>query len=240
MKYSTTTRIITHNGQPLPYELHRKKVKNINLRIHTDCKVAVSAPPSVPLAYVDRFVMSKADYILSAQAHYRDIQRLSPATRDYIDGEIFHLLGQPFILLLLQGDQKSVEIQGNYLRLTTQDIHNTKQIKAQIDNFSTEQCQMVFLELSNQIAPLFQSYGIAMPEIRMRMMKSRWGSCMPTKSIITLNKKLIETPTTCIEYVVLHEYCHLIHPNHSKDFYNLVAHFMPDWAVRRQALKQWA
>ncbi|WP_295094925.1 M48 family metallopeptidase [Ruminococcus sp.] len=70
-------------------------------------------------------------------------------------------------------------------------------------------------------------------------MTSRWGSCLPSKCIITLNKSLIEAPKCCIEYVVYHEFCHFIHPNHSKQFYSLLQIMLPDWKERKSLLEKY-
>lgn len=240
MSTNTTTRTITHNGVVLSYELHRKQVKNINLRIHTDGTVTVSASPAVPLTYIDDFIASKVDRIVAIQAHHHEVQQLSPTTSEFIDGARFYILGEPYILSLSQGVIERVQIVETSLLVTTSDITDTHQIEVLLYYFMADKCKSLFGEMSNSIAPLFQQYGIAQPHMRLRTMKTQWGSCLPRKGIITLNTKLIEVPIACIEYVILHEYCHFVHPNHSKDFYNCVAEFMPDWAVRRQALKKWA
>ena len=67
-------------------------------------------------------------------------------------------------------------------------------------------------------------------------METRWGSCLVKKKIITLNKRLLEVPRNCIEYVVMHELCHLIYPNHSKQFYSFLTMLMPDWKERKDYL----
>ena len=68
-------------------------------------------------------------------------------------------------------------------------------------------------------------------------MTSRWGSCQIKKNTITLNRRLIETPMECIEYVVVHEFTHFLQPNHSRKFYDLLAVFMPDWEERKNTLE---
>lgn len=98
--------------------------------------------------------------------------------------------------------------------------------------------EAVFRELLNALYPRFVKYGVARPTLRIRDMKSRWGSCLPTKGIITLNKQLLAVPLSCIEYVVMHELCHFLHPNHSKQFYTTLAMLMPDWKERKQLLNQ--
>ena len=95
----------------------------------------------------------------------------------------------------------------------------------------------VFLEICKEIYPLFRLLGVKYPLVKIRNMKSRWGSCQPQRGIITLNAKMIAAPREAIEYVVLHEFAHFIHPNHSKDFYGLVEKLMPDWKERKKMLE---
>ena len=73
--------------------------------------------------------------------------------------------------------------------------------------------------------------------LTVRKMKKRWGSCQPQTKTITINSQLIEAPRFCIEYVMMHEFCHFIHPNHSKDFYTLLQVMMPDWKERKKMLE---
>ena len=89
-----------------------------------------------------------------------------------------------------------------------------------------------------QAVELFEKYGVAYPTLKIRYMTSRWGSCQPKKGIITLNSKLIEAPRNCIEYVILHELVHFIHPNHSRQFWDFVAMMMPDWKERKKELEK--
>ena len=94
----------------------------------------------------------------------------------------------------------------------------------------------IFTEILDEVYPAFIPYGIARPKLRIRTMKSCWGSCLVNKGIITLNRKLLMKPRECIEYVVVHELCHFIHPNHSKEFYKFMEQFMPDWKERKGRL----
>ena len=94
----------------------------------------------------------------------------------------------------------------------------------------------LFTEILDEFYPLFVPYGVKKPKLRVRTMKSCWGSCLVNKGIITLNRKLLMKPRECIEYVVVHELCHLIHPNHSKQFYGFMEQFMPDWKERKARL----
>lgn len=84
----------------------------------------------------------------------------------------------------------------------------------------------------------FIPYGVEYPKLKLRNMTSRWESCLPNKGIITLNKRLIKAPKNCIEYVAYHEFCHFVHPNHSKQFYSLLQVMLPDWRESKQLLER--
>lgn len=84
--------------------------------------------------------------------------------------------------------------------------------------------------------PLIRGWGVKKPEIKLRTMSSRWGSCAYTKGRITINKRLIAYPIAAAEMVMLHELCHFVHPDHSKDFYALLQTLMPDWKARKKLL----
>lgn len=100
-----------------------------------------------------------------------------------------------------------------------------------------EQKREVLYELCQRYYPIIEQYGFAFPEVKIREMTSRWGSCRPTKGRITLNSKLLDKPRDAMEYVVLHELAHFVYPNHSKAFYQFIETYMPDWKDRERKLK---
>ena len=85
---------INLKGKELQYDLIRKDVKNINLRIKADQSISVSANPSVELEEIEDFLGIKADYIISALAYYEDLARYAPQPKEYVDGETFLILGR--------------------------------------------------------------------------------------------------------------------------------------------------
>ena len=123
-----------------------------------------------------------------------------------------------------------------YIHAKCPDYYNRK--KNLFNNWLKEQCRIIFNEIVQNVHKKFIPYDISFPQITLRNMKSRWGSCQPNKCVITLNKHLIEAPKSCIEYVVYHEFCHFIHPNHSKQFYSLLQIMLPDWKERKYLLEK--
>ena len=89
-----------------------------------------------------------------------------------------------------------------------------------------------------KIYPAFEPYQVPFPFIKIRKMKSLWGSCSMYKGTITLNRALIHAPFECIEYVAAHELTHFLYPNHSSHFYNRLSSIMPDYKERKKLLNQ--
>jgi len=229
-------RTVLYENNEIHYLLERKPVKNLNLRIHKDCKVYVSANPDISVERVDDFVVSKGNYIRSAQRKFREMAQYTPQPKQYVSGETFYLLGRGVRLKVEKNVRDTIFSDGIYLCLCVKDPDAFAKKQRMVTRYLDEQCRTIFSEIISEIYPVFQKYGVPMPALRIRNMETRWGSCSVKKRIVTLNKRLLETPRNCIEYVVMHEFCHFIHPNHSKQFYAFLSMLMPDWKQRKEIL----
>lgn len=105
------------------------------------------------------------------------------------------------------------------------------------DTWQKIQAGILCRRISQAYYPVFERLGVAYPNICVRKMRSRWGSCIPGKRKVTFNSLLLEKPLESIEYVVVHEFSHLIHPDHSKAFYEFVEQILPDWKDRKEGLR---
>lgn len=103
--------------------------------------------------------------------------------------------------------------------------------------FSEQEVCSVITELCREAYPYFEKRAIMYPQIKFKKLKSRWGSCQPTRGILTFNINLMYAPIECIRYVVLHEFTHFIVANHSKKFYAELSKVCPDWKKLRETLK---
>lgn len=237
---SMLTRTIVAEGQEIQYHLERKPVKNLNLRIRKDGEVFVSASAAVPASEVNDFVCSKARYILEAIAKFEELAQYTPRPKQYVSGETFYIQGRGLRLQLSQANKDSVSSDGVYIYLAVKNTDDFEKKRRVLSRFLDQQCEAVFGEIISELYPMFRKYGVDTPILRIRDMETRWGSCLAKKGIITLNKRLIEAPRNCIEYVVMHELCHFIHPNHSKQFYSFLTMLMPDWKQRKTLLEKCA
>lgn len=235
-------RLVPCKNGDIKYTLIRKQVKNVNLRIKPDGRVLVSANRRVPIRFIEGFLLQKQDYILSALARYAEDRNLvQDAPRKYVSGENYELLGKRLELKVEETKEAKVEgvyIDGDAVVLRVKDKENVRHKELVMSKWLKEYQTEVFGELIHETYALFRKYGVPYPQLRVRRMTASWGSCLPKKGIITLNSRLIAAPRTCIEYVVVHEFAHFIHPNHSKQFWDVVAMMLPDWKERKNELRK--
>ncbi len=155
---------------------------------------------------------------------------------EYKSGEAFHYLGEEYTLQMEPGATKKALLMGRTLVLKgTDDREGRKKL---FFKWLTAQAQTLFEERLSSIYTQFAREIGAKPDLKLRKMKSRWGSANMKKRLITLNTALIFAPVQCIDYVAAHELAHFIHANHSKDFYAVLALHMPDWKARRVYLNK--
>ncbi|MGM9519496.1 MAG: M48 family metallopeptidase [Phascolarctobacterium sp.] len=239
---NVTKRSVAVNGEQIRYFLERKAVKNLNLRVHPDGTVYVSAPRLVPLAIIDRFVLDKAVFIQEARARFMARQAAQEKLQGsaYKHGDIIYLLGKPVAIALIPDAKNSVVLAENLIMLYLSDVENIALRQKLVQKLLDELCQQVFQKVLLEQYELVRPYGVPLPALRMRTMKSRWGSCLFLKGIVTMNKRLIHMPLPCIEQVMLHELCHFLVCNHSPSFYAWLDKLMPDWRERKALLNQWA
>ena len=157
--------------------------------------------------------------------------------RQYISGETYYYLGRQYRLKVTAGSENAVKLIGKFFMLTTTQPENLERKQQILQDWYTSHAR-VFIQ---NRAMLFVDHLIGLsaktPEIKYRRMNKRWGSCTPS-GVITFNTELIKAPTHCIDYVVLHELCHLVHVGHNAKFYHLLDVLMPDWKKRKERLEK--
>ena len=237
MKQKQEVRAVQGKERNLQYILTRKSVKNLNMRVKPDGMIHVSAHRLVPVKYIDNFVLSHEKTLIKVLDKYDKIRENTRQPLQYVSGEKIRFLGEELHLLVEAAPVEGVDKIGQFLFLRVKDTMDFSRKERVMKKWFGRMQTDVFSEICKEIYPLFQPYGVKYPLVKIRSMKSRWGSCQPQKGIITLNSKMIAAPREAIEYVVLHEFAHFIHPNHSKDFYGLVEELMPDWKERKGMLQ---
>ena len=219
-------KVVQCRKYPITYTLVTKQVKNINMRISSKGEVVVSANPFVPMDKIDDFVYSKVSWIVK---HQKSMQERSQ--KSMIDDKHIVLFGNSLKIRKTTGKYNHVSYDKDTLYVQCREQADPEKVIRQfLDKLSRD----VFLDIATLTFRSLSDYHLEFPDVKIRDMKSRWGSCTPAKNSITLNRKLIHYPFEFIEYVVLHEFVHFIQPNHSKAFYNIIENYMPDYKTRME------
>ena len=225
-------------GQKIVFHLERKPVKNLNLRIRWDGSVFVSASRAVQYAEIDRFVRSRSRYILTAIQKFEAAIRFNSQPKKYVSGETFYILGRSLRLKVSSAEKDSIVSDEAYIYLAVKNPSDSGVKSRIVRRFMDQRCKDVFSGVMEELYPLVGKYGVKRPVLKIKTLESRWGSCLVQKGVVTVNRRLLAAPRCCIEYVVLHELCHFIHPNHSVKFYALLSALMPDWKERKKLLNR--
>ena len=227
---------ITLAGRELSYMLTYKKVKNINLRVHADGTVAVSSPFYVSIYEVERVLTEKSAFLLRALDRYAALAQKALPVLCCEDGAKLSIFGVAKTIHLVTSAQNHVKEDGETLYLELRNPADASLRQRTLRRYLDDLCRETIAGLCENVYPLFSETLSAAPTLRFRAMRARWGSCRPTQGILTFNKALVFYPISCIEYVVMHEFTHFLHPNPSARFYAALAEHMPDWKERKALL----
>ena len=133
-----------------------------------------------------------------------------------------------------EGKPNSVRYKGRYFEVICTPTSKAKEL---MKEWYKSHAKNKFAEFAEPIIARFEKYGVAPSSLFIQEMENRWGSCTPKGKII-LNTRLVMAPRPCIEYVITHELCHLLHPNHTKAFWELLQKEMPDWERWKNKLER--
>jgi predicted metal-dependent hydrolase len=229
MNASSTT--IELNG--ICIEIIRKKIKNIYLSIHPPHgKVKISAPIKMDLETIKLFVLAKLNWIKKKQIKFTQQEREEP--REFLHLESHYFFGKRYLLHLVEHNAvPKVVLQPNHIEL-----HIRKQAplivkKAVLQNWYKQQLKM---SVQQYIVKLEQELNVQLKQLRIRTMKTKWGTCNCRAKRIWLNTELAKKPIECVEYVMTHEMVHLIERYHNKRFASYMDKLLPQWRHLKAAL----
>lgn len=215
------------------YAVKFQKRRTLVVYVHDDGNVEVRAPHGLSQKHIVRFVEEKASWIERSRAKQANKHQWKNVIAP---GALMWFLGQPRRLEVERSDNTSIMYDEEVIVLTSRDPWNLPALARQLNTWYREQAEAIFNERLLLVCQRFPGV-IPAPELRLRKMERRWGSCSRSGRI-TLNSELIKLPLSMIDYVIAHELCHLTEFNHSKNFYALLEYVMPDWKQRERILKR--
>ncbi len=218
------TDYIQFGSKKIVFCFEYSKRKTLGITVTPDLEVVVKAPPDTSLDKIKEKLRKKAPWIIKQQSFFLSFHPKTPV-RKFIGGETHLYLGRQYRLKLNNANLESVKLKGKFIEVSTPDKSRIKEL---VDGWYLQNAKAKFNAIAQPLIDKFKKHKVEPSSIVLRNMPTRWGSCTPKGKII-LNPDLIKAPKGCIEYVIIHELCHLIHHDHSQKFVDLQTKEMKDW-----------
>lgn len=215
------------------YDVEFVQRKTLGILVNPDGSVLLKSPFNATLEQIRNKVHKRADWILRQRRFFESLG-IPTTKRKYVSGESHLYLGRQYMLRVIKSDVNAVHYQNNIIEI---ECRHKKDAGILLQTWYRKRANIKFMEYATQIVERFSVYGVQPQFISIKNMDRRWGYCTITGKIF-LNPQLICAPRACIEYVIIHEMCHLVHRNHTKDFYALLEKEMPHWEKWKTKLER--
>ncbi len=215
------------------YDIKFSERKTLVIKVYPSGSVEILSPINATIEAVEQRIQKRAPWILRQQKYFKELGVHSPEKR-YISGESHYYLGRQYLLRVEEGKPNSVRYKGRCFEIICTPKSKAKELMKEWYRIHAKD---KFVEYAEPIIARFAKYGVAPTSLYIQEMKNRWGSCT-AKGKIILNPRLIMAPRPCVEYVITHEMCHLLYPNHTKAFWELLRTEMPDWERWKNKLER--
>lgn len=234
------TDFIEYGSKRIDFRLEYSDRRSLGITVTPDLDVLVKAPVDTAVDVIKERLRKKAPWIIRQLSFFLSFQpRLTD--RKFIGGETHLYLGKQYRLKVICEElgvvRESVKLKGQFLEVYTRDNSKVKEL---VEAWYLDKAKIRFHEIAE---PLFDSFiarhtlSLITYHLSLRQMPTRWGSCT-AKGRIILNPELIKAPKACIEYVIVHELCHLIHHDHTQKFLDLQTREMPEWEKWKNKLER--
>lgn len=228
---------ITYGMDRIHFELQTKKNDNhrITIKVKPDCHVIVLAPPSATTDEIIVAVNKRARWVHRKLQEFK-VQQDQTLSHQYISGESHYYLGRRYLLKVIDDPKATPNVKLVCGRLQVMAPQEKIKVQSLLFAWYEQKASEVFNRRLDAL--LSEAHWINhRPSLTLRTMQARWGSCSPNGRIV-LNTHLIKAPMECIDYVILHELCHIAEHNHSHNFYRLLNQVRPNWEKTKNYLDQ--
>lgn len=222
-------------GEPISYEVVRTPRRTADIVIEPDGRVIVRAPEHVPDERIEDIVEAKRLWIYKNLAEWRDLNA-TRVLREYRNGEGFLYLGRSYRLLLVGDQDEPLILKGGRFRLR-RNIVDRGEVPAARKAFRDYFVSRGLERIAQRVRYFAPKVGVAPGKVDVRDLGNRWASCSPTGNL-SFHWKCMMAPAKIIDYIAVHELCHLHHLDHSDAFWNEVDKVMHDFAERKEWLRK--
>jgi predicted metal-dependent hydrolase len=211
--------------------------RTIGISVLPDTSVVVRVPYLTSLKTISRIVNNKYEWILKHRDNYRRLNN-NQLTKSYTTGEVHLFRGNESILRIEKSVKPYTRFHDGIIMLGLEKTDNPVTVRRLLYKGYKKEALKILPELMNRVLREHENQMFKPEGLVIRTMKRRWGSCS-NKGIITLSTELIKLADLYIEYVIIHELCHLRHHNHGLQYYKLLSEVFPEWKTVRKELKKY-
>jgi predicted metal-dependent hydrolase len=227
---------IKYGKEKITFDVSHADRKTMEIGVHPDIRVIVKAPEGVAPEVVKKRVARRARWIKKQIDYFRKFEPRTP-DRCYVGGETHLFLGRQYRLKIRKHNSCEVKLKGGYFYVTTSAPNNTQKIRDMLFDWYKSRSIVIFSRRLEVCYEAAKKLDIGFPKLSVKKMSKRWGSCGKSGDII-LNTELVKAPIYCIDYVIMHELCHLRVHTHNNEYYRLLSKYMPDWEKRKERLEK--
>ncbi len=228
---------VCYGSERIDFALIRRERKTMAITVHPDLEVDVVAPVSAKEEIILDRVARRARWILRQRRQFLSWMP-RPKRRQFRGGETHRYLGRQYRLNVIKDSGRaSAKLRGAFLEVRTANPADGNEVKKAVNEWYRQHAEVRFTRQLDEVYSRMRAYQLPEPRLRLRRMSKRWGSCTPSGEVI-LNPELVKAPSPCIEYVIVHELCHLRHPNHSRAFFAMLDAVLPEWRKLKDRLEQ--
>ena len=211
---------------------YRKNRKNIYLKVEKNADVVVSAPPRTPNYIIKKLIQENIDEI---KLRRNNILTNGYTVKQYVTGEKHIIFGKEFVLEVILGNKNVIKLSDDKIILV---IKDKDQDRGQIVmSYLRKVLYNKALEFINRYEKIM---GVHAEQLRIKKMKTRWGTCNIEAKRIWINYELIKYPIECLEHIVVHELTHLLETNHTPRFYALLGKYYPNFRENDKLIKEFS
>ncbi|CAK8721046.1 YgjP-like metallopeptidase domain-containing protein [Candidatus Electrothrix laxa] len=235
---------VLYGQKTIAFSLLYSERKTLEIAVHPDSTVFVKAPVQSDIALIEKKIRQRARWILKQLNYFKQFTPKTPA-RCYVNGETHLYLGKQYRLKLVKGPENSVKLSRGFFHISCRNEPTPAIAKKLLNGWYLEKARLQFAASMDRCWQKMGCLGINKPilpippippSLSIKRMHKRWGS-LSGKGTVTLNTELIRAPTACIDYVVMHELCHLQYHDHSPEFYRLLNTVIPGWKKIKHKLE---
>ncbi|MCF8010745.1 MAG: M48 family metallopeptidase [Clostridiales bacterium] len=227
---------VKYGTREIPFQVIYRKRKSLEIRVEPPDKVTVVAPQNIPRQAIKDKVKLKGPWILRKLLEIKNVG-YQEGKKEFVNGESFMYLGRTYSLQLFTDEtlkKPEVKLYRGKFYITTP-VKDDAVIRDAVEKWYREKA---FEKIKERVNYYQQHFNMQPSKIRVKEQKRRWGSCT-SKNELLFNWRCIMASLPVLDYLVVHEMCHMVHKNHSEDFWGMVASILPDYKWRRNWLKKY-